>query len=36
MAKTNEINDILSQGNAISKVMTGGYCMAEDLQMESL
>lgn len=24
MAKGNEINDILSQGNAISKVMTGG------------
>lgn len=32
MAKTNEINDILSQGNAISKVMTGGgYYMAETL-----
>lgn len=24
MAKTNEINDILSQGNAISKIMMGG------------
>lgn len=32
MAKGNEINNILSQGNAISKVMMGGgYCMAETL-----
>lgn len=31
MAKINVINNILSQGNAISKVMTGGYCMAKTL-----